>query len=88
MSVGPSMRNAFTMIKRHWCRSFSVGLYLMNSFCLVVGAAMLAMKPSDWHAMSGMNKVGWGLLLAGNVSNTWKAATSQSAKKESGPGEN
>lgn len=59
---------------------FAIGLYIVNSICLVVGAAMLSMKSSEWDAMILMNKVGWALLLLGNVTNTWKAATSTSTR--------
>lgn len=59
---------------------FSIALYVVNSICLVVGAAMLSMKASEWEGMMPMNKWGWGLLLLGNVTNTWKAATSSSTR--------
>lgn len=77
------MSNTALFIKRHFGGAwFSIALYIINSICLVVGAAMLAMKFEDWSGMWWMQKLGWSLLLIGNVTNTWKAATSASTRKE------
>lgn len=64
-------------------RTVAGTLYCINAIAMVAGAAFLAMKPEEWNAMSAMNRVGWSLLLVGNVTNTLKAYLSNSSKKDS-----
>lgn len=59
---------------------FSIALYIVNSICLTAGLACMDMSLDKWSGYWAMQKVGWLLLLVGNVTNTWKAATSSSAR--------
>jgi hypothetical protein len=53
-------------------------LYVGNAVALAVGGAMMALDQTEWDSWWWMKKIGWTLILLGNVFNTMKAFYSNS----------
>lgn len=62
--------------------NISLSLYIANSICLSAGMALFEMTSERWSSMSPFMHWGFWLLLAGNITNTWKAALSTSTRKK------